>query len=44
MDVVQLTERPFRLVARKHNRESPRHFSLLDPIEPWQLDTENFLV
>ena len=43
-DIVQLTECPFRLFARKHDRESPRHFRLLDPIEPWQLDTENFLV
>jgi hypothetical protein len=44
MDVVQLFECPFRLFARKHDRESPPHFRLLDPLEPWQLDTENFLV
>src|ERR1700731_3772966 len=31
MDLVQLFERPLRLFARKHDRESPRHFRLLDP-------------
>jgi hypothetical protein len=44
MDVVQSFEYPFRLFARKYDREPHRRFRLLDPLEPWQLDSENFLV
>ena len=44
MGVVQLFECPFRLFARKYNRKPPRHLRLLDSLEPWQLDTENFPV